>query len=61
LRRLDFRASAQRAVDVDDASIGQRGDQLRKIWAAHGIEGNARAIAVRDTHHFGDHILLWLQ
>src|SRR5882757_8698655 len=49
---------AQYAVDVDDALIGQRGDQLGKVRAAYGIEGNARAIAVRDAHHFGDHVLL---
>src|SRR5258708_2046483 len=49
---------AQCAVDVGDALIGQRGDQLGKVRAAYGIEGNARAIAVRDAHHFGDHVLL---
>src|SRR5258708_16055169 len=49
---------AQCAVDVGDALIGQRGDQLGKVWAAYRIEGNARAIAVRDAHHFGDPRLL---
>src|SRR6267154_6795917 len=49
---------AQGAVDVDGALIGQRGDQLGKVPAAYGIEGDACAIAVRDAHHFGDHILL---
>src|SRR6266851_4355499 len=34
---------AQCAVDVGDALIGQRGDQLGKVRATDGIEGNARA------------------
>ncbi len=31
---------------------------LGKVRTAYGIEGNARAIAARDAHHFGDHVLL---
>src|ERR1700757_2118202 len=49
---------AQRAVDIDDALIGQRGNQLGKVRAANGIEGNACAMAVGDAHHLGDHVLL---
>src|SRR5258708_21853238 len=49
---------AQCTVDVGDTLIGQRGDQLGKVRAAYRIEGNARAIAVRDADHFGDHVLL---
>jgi hypothetical protein len=48
---------AQCAVDLGDAVEGQRGDQLGKVRATDGIEGNARAISVRDAHHFGDHVL----
>jgi len=31
---------AQGAVDVGDALIGQRGDQLGKVGAAYGVEGD---------------------
>src|SRR3984893_1652994 len=50
---------AARAVDVDGAPQGQRGDQLREIRAADRIEGDARALAVGDAHNFGDQILLF--
>src|SRR5258708_30011855 len=48
---------AEHAVDVGNALIGQRGDQLGKVRSAYGIEGNARAIAARYPHHFGDQVL----
>jgi len=41
--------SLQCAVDIGDALIGQCRDQLGKGRAADGIEGNTRALAVRDA------------
>ena len=34
-------ALAERAVEVDDALFGQRRDQLREVWAADRVEGDA--------------------
>src|SRR5258708_22682687 len=45
---------AQCAVDLGDALIGQRGDQLGKVRAPYGIEGHARGISLRPTHHLRD-------
>src|SRR5258708_6184402 len=51
-------AFAQRAIDVDDAPIGECGDQPGEIRAAYSIEGDALAMTAGNSHHFGDHILL---
>src|SRR5271156_1919708 len=45
-------------VDIHDALMGQRRNQLREIRPSDWIESDACTIAVRDAQYFGDHILL---
>ena len=49
-------ARAEQAVDVNDATGGQRRNQLRESWAADGIERDTSAQAVCDPLHLSDQI-----
>src|SRR5260370_37816460 len=47
-------ARAEQAVDVDDATEGQRRDEFGETRAADRIESDAHALAISDPHHLPD-------
>src|SRR3989442_4631588 len=52
-------ALGERAVDVDRALEGQRGNQLREVRSADRFEHDARTLAIGDPHHFLDQVDLF--